>query len=467
MTIANGNSQQGKLTINDRGQTLDPEADTGRKFIYTPFNRTVTLAHPDERFHGNIYKNTVDPDAGSYMKAINQGDVFTGAVMPGPNVMWYQAPRDHPDKDLVEQSLGHNNWTFSKVASEISVHDIDVPYIQKDLSFPDRPQKWVANRRPFIYYPEDNAIHIGPYGSHHGDISDTLEKEPDGGMRGFYTNDDRWGNWKNVEQAPVEWWRHLLTEDEKKLTGPAEEAVYKHLGISPPENDWKFSAFGYGDPEIVQHDFDPETEGSGVYDEFRRPFLYDGANNRVHVGPLNGLHVDLARVADIPYRNAGGILHDFSNTDPEQVVDYSGLPPQVTEAVERHFGINQDSKEFGKFTSAKHKLDWQPGTKGKGWVFDDGTVWHWPVSEEDGMRPYHMEVRDKAEAQGLKPMEVRDTSNPTPSMPENGWLRATGGFYITEDGEIVGQIPNVIAHHAMKADPRLRDATRDDQWSFQ
>lgn len=48
---------------------------------------------------------------------------------------------------------------------------------------------------------------------------------------------------------------------------------------------------------------------------------------------------------------------------------------------------------------AQHKLDWQPGTPGKGFITTNGAVWTWPTQN---MRPQHMQYAQKVNRAGLQ-----------------------------------------------------------------
>jgi hypothetical protein len=227
--------------------------------------------------------------------------------------------------------------------------------------------------------------------------------------------------------------------------------VEKHFGLKQ-ESPGEFGRF----TNTIIDDWEPGYEGKGImYMDGAHPqdfFLWKTKDERPH-------HYDADEEMAHMDKNKARPLYI------ERDGEVSGADLQHDKVLKQiHPDLYVPGAEFGKFTSTKHRLDWQPGGKGKGWVFDDGTVWTWPVSEAEGMVPYHMEMKAKAAAQGLKPMEVRDESNPTPSMPEGGWLRSTGAFYVDEQGKIIG-VPEIIAHHARKADPRLD--SKDGQWKFQ
>lgn len=329
-----------KINVNDAGYSIDnPNHDsdfpTGRKLIYTPFSQTVHLALPNERFHYKTYERALGRN--DFHPTLQSGDVWTGALMPGNNVMWYFTGNDVKDeRQLVEQALGHNNWNYDE---------------------------------------------------------------------GF-----KFGDFK--------------------------------------------TAIGYGPPEIVEYEFNLDPGKGEPYDEFRRPFLYEPSENIVHVGPMGALHASLANEAEIPYRNAGAIMHD-SNFKPNRSVALTTIPDEVMDEVHRNFGTSDQGDDY-RFANSNHKLDWEPGTKGKGWVFEDGTVWTWPVDEKT-LRPYHRDMLSKARNQGLEPFQIRD---------DDGWLTETGAIHIAEDGNLVNQMKRAmpIVQRAKAADPRLR--TLDDPWTF-
>jgi hypothetical protein len=97
-------------------------------------------------------------------------------------------------------------------------------------------------------------------------------------------------------------------------------------------------------------------------------------------------------------------------------------------------------------------LKWQPGTYGKGWVLEDGSVWTWPV-DEISRKPYHMDKSFKMKQQDLAPMRDRG---------DFGFQ--TGSFEIDPDG-VVHRLNGPVAPEFMQAilnaDPRLKNLDND------
>jgi hypothetical protein len=48
---------------------------------------------------------------------------------------------------------------------------------------------------------------------------------------------------------------------------------------------------------------------------------------------------------------------------------------------------------------AQHRLEWKPGTPGKGFILTNGSVWTWPT---ENMRPQHMQYAQKVKREGLQ-----------------------------------------------------------------
>lgn len=145
--------------------------------------------------------------------------------------------------------------------------------------------------------------------------------------------------------------------------------------------------------------------------------------------------------------------------------NYYGLGdeiPRVPEAWTRVPFDQWSERAQRRFTSAS-QLGWEPGNYGKGWVLEDGSIRTWNVDEEN-LHPPHMQMLKKIHAEGLREMQIRDDSSPSPQMPPGGWLRAIGAFHIRPDGQIVDRLDSRFLEPILRADPRLYDP--NSQFSF-
>lgn len=104
-------SAPSKVFIDDKGIPIG-KGDRMRKFIYTPFDQSVTLNGDGEWFHRHIYEN-------KYGRNWSLGDigtnVFTGHIYPDNSVHWMQKPSDE-ERQLINNSLGGEDfnlgWSF-------------------------------------------------------------------------------------------------------------------------------------------------------------------------------------------------------------------------------------------------------------------------------------------------------------------------------------------------------------------
>lgn len=344
-----------------------------------------------------------------------------------------------------------------------------------------------ANRRPFLYHEPTNTVLVGPPDSHHTTM---IEDDPDVRAYGERFNDFGTGAFTIYPDYTgknyVRWWRPNLSKPEHDFVL---DAVRDHYNVdATPEylsdKEWGFTGgilsvkkadsevdqakedrYGLGGseaPQIKHYDFIPAT----MYDGDRRPFIYDEQNHAVHIGPLGAYHSklidEIARTTgeDVPYRNCGGITHD--NARPTSVYQYGGgVPQEVLGHIEDHFGLSE-ADQWGTFSKIASQLEWKPGTMGKGWVRDDGSIMTWTV-DPNSRRPFHMDMHGPMKMEGRKPMYIKD---------EDGYTVAAGSFEITPDGEIVRNRTDVslepFYEHITREDPRLfaPDQRGNEGWGF-
>lgn len=190
----------------------------------------------------------------------------------------------------------------------------------------------------------------------------------------------------------------------------------------------------------------------------RRAILYDSQEDVAYIAPKRSTHQGI--------HNALGHDYDMDRfgyweRDPERdgLIHWSGLEnhpdmdivPKVDTELAKYFGDKLDPDWH--FSSTGSRLEWEPGTKGKGWVAENGTIHTWSVG--DDLRPFHME---KARGLGSPTLKIKD---------DQGWVRDSGAFHISEDGSIhrMGAPLNpTIVEHVLREDPRLKDP--DNDWTF-
>ena len=66
--------------------------------------------------------------------------------------------------------------------------------------------------------------------------------------------------------------------------------------------------------------------------------------------------------------------------------------------LEQPYDWEKDSS-FREAALPQHRLQWQPGTEGKGFVLTNGSVWTWPTV---AMRPQHWQMNGKVKAMGQR-----------------------------------------------------------------
>jgi hypothetical protein len=344
-------------------------------------------------------------------------------------------------------------------------------------------------RRPWRWFPKLNQIYLGQPGQYHSEME--LPQVEGYGHAG-YAMSPLYREEGEDPSRPVD--DGGISGEVNAFSSPQEvpdeviDAVVNHLGEGHwnarrgnPNGEWGFDPIPQrtdatktsapypgevtpdpvGPPKIKEWDFDPESAG-GWYDDFRRPFIYDRDNHTVHVGPQGGLHGDLSEIADIPYANTGGLLLE-NHKDPKSINDamgYNILPPGILDAVKRHYGLLDGPAEWKIGASEHHRLNWQPGQEGKGFIIkpikpDDDRepiVWTWPT---DHMRPTHPEMAVRTihdSPQGMK-YELESAFHIEP----NGSLWQFGGNRVMRDEN---------AQTIMQADPNLTTETDPEfqQW---
>lgn len=231
-----------------------------------------------------------------------------------------------------------------KTASELpAVNEVETdPY--------ENMHEWM-NRRPFVYDRNAHTVHLGPWGSHHGNIRSKLYEKgnqifdgtegwiakPDNGDNGEY-------NFGYPEGVHIRYNNpELLTTIHQALInhGVPEAAAYPndHRQPEPEKEDdwldgWEHTSSG---PVIEQVEASPLSRGGNEYFTtpdlmHRRPYYYHPATNTVYLGPNGAYHAQIQHHVPDLERDQGYVYHTG------EVGSYDSSRPEVNRAIAQHLG---------------------------------------------------------------------------------------------------------------------------------
>lgn len=233
-----------------------------------------------------------------------------------------------------------------------------------------------GGRRPMIYDPISNSLHIGTDSEPHSGLSKRVQERGGpylDGWAGATTH-----GWLGANpEALLRTDRDFVTDLGDRAEygwygghpGPhVDQALKQHFDANPADDEYDFEHFGAVnlEPRVIEHPHISVTTWEGDPWGGRRAVLYHPVTNSVHVGPPASTHGDVARaamMAGYPIRSIrdrrstdvyqGWVgynpeTEDTTSYDPERSYGWYGPVPgsHVDAALGKHFDAQRDDGSF-------------------------------------------------------------------------------------------------------------------------
>lgn len=347
------------------------------------------------------------------------------------------------------------------------------------------PQYW-SDRTPTYFDPTTDTVHVGPYGTHHQDVTNAAVRdkfEHQGALGNYYPNVDG----KLYEPIYGDRAHHERAAELLGATIPdfawgfqskvaVKRARHDKLWVDdtrrPPSDDWDWAR---NVAEAIELTKGPPGEPKAGYDHMSLDHdlgivKYEG---KVVVNPdamsggdfvmwlhEHGNKKHMPKSVNIHSHNKDASELMRKALEPHCKVTMERAPDELEEDWAYKFKVHEPSeikkeeirlpeKPIRSNVRSSHQLAWLPGSnlKGKGLVTPSGDIHTWPVDDE-GM-PHHAEYVDKRQ-----PYQLHEGTAHFFQIRPRGGLD-TKGY----------DIPANVIHHVLKTVPSLRPGEHTD-WHY-